>query len=109
MRQITTAGGLVTTNPVIIDLNAADSSPSISKSCGQSNGLPAQWLIAWQRTLVVADCFGRFVTWHGALPTNVFNQGSVPRAMQRRVAVLGHVRRVLRAGVGGRFIPFESP
>lgn len=73
MRQITTAGGLVTTNPVIIDANPANSSPSISKSCGQSNGLPAWWLIAWQRTGGLQDCFGRFVQWNGALMTNVFN------------------------------------
>ncbi|HEX5053280.1 MAG TPA: hypothetical protein VFZ65_16005 [Planctomycetota bacterium] len=75
MRQITTAGGLVTTNPVIIDLNAADSRPSISKSCGQSNGLPAWWMVTWQRTFPspLNDCFGRFVAWNGTLPTNVFN------------------------------------
>ena len=77
MRQITTNGGQVTANPVAIDVSSAVNRPAISKSCGQSNGLPAYWLVTWQRTYQFApfdqDAFGRFVNWNGALPGAVFN------------------------------------
>lgn len=45
--------------------------PSISKSCGQTNGLSAWWLITWQRTYGFApfdqEVYGRYVSWSGAL------------------------------------------
>ncbi|MFY9342530.1 MAG: hypothetical protein WAT39_08570 [Planctomycetota bacterium] len=72
MRQITTGGGLVTTNPVALaTLPEEEQRPAISKSCGQSNGLPANWLVTWQRTWPGApydqEVHGRFVGWNGAL------------------------------------------
>ncbi|HEX5054098.1 MAG TPA: hypothetical protein VFZ65_20130, partial [Planctomycetota bacterium] len=76
MRQITTAGGQVTANAVALDVSSAASNPAIGKSCGQSNGLPAYWLVTWQRTYQFAphdqDVFGRFVNWNGALPGTIF-------------------------------------
>jgi hypothetical protein len=71
-KQVSTAGALVSTNPTVIDTwgNGVDK-PSISKSCGQSNGLQAWWLITWQRTYQFApndqEVYGRFVNWNGAL------------------------------------------
>ena len=75
MKQVTTAGGLVTSNPIALDLSASEESrPAISKSCGQSNGLPAYWLVTWQRTYSIndQDIYGRFVNWNGALPGSEF-------------------------------------
>ncbi|HEX5050397.1 MAG TPA: hypothetical protein VFZ65_01365 [Planctomycetota bacterium] len=71
-KQVTPAGGLVTTAPILIDTWAGGvDKPSISKSCGQSNGLPAWWLITWQRTYTLApfdqEVYGRFVNWNGAV------------------------------------------
>jgi hypothetical protein len=77
MRQVTPAGGLVTTNAIAIDTSPDNESrPSISKSCGQSNGLPANWLLTWQRTWPTPpfdqEVHGRHVAWNGALPGAVF-------------------------------------
>ncbi len=77
MRQVTPTGGLVTTNPVALDTSPNDESrPSISKSCGQSNGPAAQWLVTWQRTYPLApfdqEVYGRFVTWNGVVPVAAF-------------------------------------
>lgn len=77
MRQITPAGGQVTTNAVALDLSANEESrPAISKSCGQSNGLPAHWLVTWQRTWSGApfdqEVHGIFVDWNGAVIGAVF-------------------------------------
>ena len=77
MRQVTTSGGQVTTNPVLVEAGTtSETRPSISKSCGQSNGLPAYWLVAWQRTYTSPpfdeDIQGRFVNWNGAFPGNSF-------------------------------------
>lgn len=71
-KQVTPAGGLVTTNPILVDTwTTGVDKPSISKSCGQSNGLPAWWLITWQRTYSFPpndqEVYGRFVNWNGAL------------------------------------------
>ena len=74
-KQVTTAGGLVTINPIALDTSASEESkPSISKSCGQSNGLPANWLVTWQRTwsAVDQDVYGRYINWNGALPGTGF-------------------------------------
>lgn len=46
MKQVTTAGGLATINPIALDTSASESNPTISKSCGQSNGLSASWIVA---------------------------------------------------------------
>jgi hypothetical protein len=72
MKQVTTSGGLVTTNPVALDLSPnVESRPSISKSCGQSNGPQASWLATWQRTFSIVpadeDVHGRYIGWNGAL------------------------------------------
>lgn len=72
MKQVTTAGTLVTTNPIAIDLSSAEESrPAISKSCGQSNGPSAFWLITYQRTWsgppYDQEVWGRFVEWNGAV------------------------------------------
>jgi hypothetical protein len=75
MKQVSTAYGLVTTNPIALDTSASEeSNPTISKSCGQSNGQPAQWIATWQRfySSTDQDCYGRFVNWNGALPGAVF-------------------------------------
>ncbi len=76
-KQVSTAGTLVTASPVLVDTNASGvDHPSISKSCGQSNGLPAQWLLSWQRTWPNApndqEVHGRFVSWNGAIVGNTF-------------------------------------
>lgn len=72
MKQVTTAGGLVTTNPVFLRQNSIGMDlPSISKSCGQSNGPTAAWLVTWQETWLGTpndrEVWGRFVNWNGAL------------------------------------------
>lgn len=75
MKQVTPAGALVTTNPIALDTSAAEeSNPTISKSCGQSNGLSAYWIVTWQRTYSASDqdVYGRFVNWNGAVPVAVF-------------------------------------
>jgi hypothetical protein len=71
MKQVRPDGTLVTTNPIAIDTSSNDESrPSISKSCGPSNGLPAFFLVTYQRTYPFApfdqDVRGRFVVWSGA-------------------------------------------
>lgn len=71
-KHVTTNGGLVSANPVLVDTWAAGvKAPAIGKSCGQSNGLPAQWLVTWQRTWATApfdqEIHGRFVSWNGSL------------------------------------------
>ena len=71
-KQVTTTGGLATTNPILVDTWATGvNNPSISKSCGQSNGLAANWLLTWQRTYNFApndqEVYGRFVNWNGAI------------------------------------------
>lgn len=71
-KQVTPAGSLVTTNPILVDTwGSGVDKPSISKSCGQSNGQPAWWLITWQRTYSFApydqEVYGRFVNWNGAI------------------------------------------
>ncbi|MBX3463938.1 MAG: hypothetical protein KF830_12270 [Planctomycetes bacterium] len=83
MKQVTTSGTLVTTNPVALDTSSTEESrPSIGKSCGQSNGLPAQWLVTWQRTWPSApfdqDLHGRFVSWNGAVMGSVFGIALTP-------------------------------
>jgi hypothetical protein len=76
-KQVTTTGALVTTNPILIDsyANGVDH-PSISKSCGQSNGLPAYWLLSWQRTWLSSpndqEVHGSFVNWNGAIAGTTF-------------------------------------
>jgi hypothetical protein len=91
MRQITTSGGQVTPNAVAIDTaTTEEQKPSISKSCGQSNGLPARWLISYQRTWggtpFDQEVWGRHVEWNGALPGISFpiattvNEESAPAA-----------------------------
>ncbi|MCU0865364.1 MAG: hypothetical protein MUC36_16395 [Planctomycetes bacterium] len=65
-------GTLVNATPTLVDsYSVGVDKPSISKSCGQSNGLPAYWLISWQRTAVFSpnhqEAVGRFVRWDGAL------------------------------------------
>ncbi len=75
MKQVTTAGGLATINPIALDTSAAEeSNPTISKSCGQSNGLSASWIVTWQRTYSASDqdAFGQLVNWNGALTGAVF-------------------------------------
>ncbi|MCB9876118.1 MAG: hypothetical protein H6835_00835 [Planctomycetes bacterium] len=70
MKQVTPAGGLVTTNPLPLGTSTAqDQRPSISKSCGQSNGPVTWWLVTWQHTYSAADddIYGRFVNWNGAV------------------------------------------
>ncbi|MBL8725022.1 MAG: hypothetical protein JNK49_13310 [Planctomycetes bacterium] len=72
LRQLTTAGGLRTTNAVPVDTSTNEESrPSISKSCGQSNGQPANFLIAYQRTWVGTpydqEVWGAFASWNGAI------------------------------------------
>ncbi|MBL8752471.1 MAG: hypothetical protein JNK15_04140 [Planctomycetes bacterium] len=79
-KQVNPAGTLVTTAPVLVDTNAQGvDRPSISKSCGQSNGQPAFWLLTWQRTWVGLsgdqEVWGRFVNWNGAI------QGTSPFAI----------------------------
>ncbi|MEZ6038512.1 MAG: hypothetical protein R3F29_13600 [Planctomycetota bacterium] len=80
MRQISTSGGLVTANAIALDTSGNEEQrPSISKSCGQSNGLPAYWLVTWQRTWATTpfdqEVHGRFVNWNGGLPGGVFGIG----------------------------------
>ena len=77
MKQVNPAGTLVTTNAIAIDTSTNEESrPSISKSCGQSNGQPANWLITYQRTWPSApfdqEVWGRFVNWNGALGAATF-------------------------------------
>ena len=76
-KQVATTGALITSNPILVDTNVSGvDHPSISKSCGQSNGLPAQWLLSWQRTWPNApndqEVHGRFVSWNGAIVGNTF-------------------------------------
>lgn len=71
-KQVTTAGALVSALPTLLDTNTSGvDRPSIGKSCGQSNGLPAQWLITWERTWASSpfdrEVHGRFVNWNGAV------------------------------------------
>ncbi len=71
-KQVTPAGGLATTNPIVVETWAQGvGNPSISKSCGQSNGQPAFWLLTWERTYSSSpldrDIYGRFVNWNGAI------------------------------------------
>lgn len=76
-RQVTTSGALVTANPIALDTATTNETrPSISKSCGQSNGFAANWLVTWQRTWPNTpndeEVEGRFINWNGALPGSVF-------------------------------------
>ena len=77
MKQVTTSGGYVTTNPIGLETDASTqkSRPSIGKSCGQASGTQ-QYLITWQRQWPSSpfdnDVWGRFVGWNGALTTNAF-------------------------------------
>ncbi len=76
-KQLTTSGGLQTTNPVLLSAtSSATSRPSISKSCGQSNGLRASWLVTWQQPYPSSpndqEVHGRFVDWNGSLPGAAF-------------------------------------
>jgi hypothetical protein len=91
MRQLTTAGALRTTNAVAVDVSTSEESrPSISKSCGQSNGQPANFLITYQRTWIGTpydqEVWGAFVGWNGAVVGSVFpvattvNEESSPSA-----------------------------
>jgi hypothetical protein len=71
-KQVSTAGALVNATPTLVDTWATGvNNPSISKSCGQSNGLAANWLLTWQRTWNGAfndqEVHGRFVNWNGAI------------------------------------------
>ena len=71
-KLVATNGTLGTQLPILIDTwNNGVDKPSISKSCGQSNGQPANWLVTWQRTYQGApfdqEVFGRFVRWDGVL------------------------------------------
>lgn len=77
LRQLTTVGGLRTTNAIAIDTSTnEEQKPSISKSCGQSNGPPANFLVTYQRTWPAApydqEVWGAFVSWNGALVGSVF-------------------------------------
>jgi len=77
MRQLSANGGLRTTNAVVVDAAPlVKSKPSISKSCGQSNGQPAQFLITYQRQWsgppYDQDILGAFVSWNGALAGGPF-------------------------------------
>lgn len=77
MRQITPNGGQVTTNAVAIDTSSTEEQkPSISKSCGQSTGPAAQWLITYQRTWPSPpfdqDLWARYVTWNGVVSPSTF-------------------------------------
>lgn len=77
MKQVMPAGTLVTTNAVAISTAAEEETrPAISKSCGQSNGPAAQWLLTWQRTWPNPphdqEIWGRFVSWNGALGASPF-------------------------------------
>ncbi len=79
-KQVTSAYGLVTTNPIALDLSTNDESkPSISKSCGQSNGLAANWFVTWQRTYPSSpfdqEVYGRYITWNGAVAGSEFGIG----------------------------------
>ena len=75
MKQVSTAYALVTTSPIALTTaGGEDTAPSISKACGQSNGLPAYWFVTWQRTYSATDqdLYGRYINWNGALPGSVF-------------------------------------
>jgi len=76
MKQVTPAGGLVTTNAIAIStMSEEEGRPSISKSCGQASGTQ-QFLVVWERKWPVSpgdqDIWGRYVGWNGALNTNSF-------------------------------------
>lgn len=76
MRQLSSNGGLVTTNAIALSTDPAfEQKPSISKSCGQVTG-DQRWLVCWQRTFSSApfdqEISGRFVTWNGVLATAAF-------------------------------------
>lgn len=71
-RQVSPAGILVGAGPTAIDTSSTtESNPAISKSCGPSNGLPAYWLLTWQRTYPASpydqEIYGRYVNWNGAV------------------------------------------
>ena len=76
MKQVTTAGGLATTNafPIVTD-STEELRPSISKSCGQPN-LPQRFLVTWERTWPASpydhDVWGRFVDWNGVIAGGAF-------------------------------------
>jgi hypothetical protein len=77
MRQVTPAGGLVTTNPIGIetDTSTQKNRPSISKSCGQANGVQ-QYLLTWQRqwpgSPFDGDAWGCYVGWNGTINLAAF-------------------------------------
>ncbi|MBL8751351.1 MAG: hypothetical protein JNK78_19495 [Planctomycetes bacterium] len=76
MKQVTPAGGLVTTNAIAIGNATVDEiRPSISKSCGPASGVQ-QYLVTWQRTWQGVpndqEVWGRFVGWNGALNSGQF-------------------------------------
>jgi hypothetical protein len=71
-RQLSTAGGLRTTNAVQLTATTdEESKPSIGKSCGQSNGQPANFLVTWQKTWIGTpydqEVWGIFYGWNGAV------------------------------------------
>lgn len=80
VKQVSTAGALVTTLPVQLSVAPSQASrPSISKSCGQSNGQPAHWLVTWQQPYPSApndaEVHGRFVYWSGSVNGAAFGIG----------------------------------
>jgi hypothetical protein len=82
MKQLSTNGGLVTTNAIALSTDSAfEQRPSISKSCGQATG-DQRWLVCWQRTWVGApfdqEIWGRYVGWNGVLPTGQFSVAVTP-------------------------------
>jgi hypothetical protein len=71
MKQVTPAGGLVTTLPATVDANPEqEQKPSIGKSCGSAAGTQ-NWLMAWQRRWAGSpndqEIWGRYVSWNGVL------------------------------------------
>ncbi|MCA8963433.1 MAG: hypothetical protein KDC48_01025 [Planctomycetes bacterium] len=79
-KQVTPAGGLAFVNPILLSAsNVTASKPSISKSCGQSNGLPAYWFVTWQQTYPLPpndqEVYGRYVNWNGAVIGSPFGLG----------------------------------
>lgn len=82
MKQVSTNGGLVTTNAIALSTDSAfEQKPSISKSCGQATA-DQRWLVTWQRTWVGTpfdqEIWGRYVTWNGTLPVAAFGIAYTP-------------------------------
>jgi hypothetical protein len=76
MKQITTAGGLVTPLPAYVAATSNElQKPSISKACGRSPG-NEYWLVAWQRTYPMPpydqEVQGRYINWNGAVIGSIF-------------------------------------